>query len=222
MDWAVDRANDLVAWAGFPLALLAWVTVSSAVVAMAMVLRRHGNIRSVLPATLVVTALAALGHGSDIVITFKMSPDLGMEENQMWLAIVRVMGWKLAVAYGITGQILVIILSGELYAWYRLVRARYWPAEASEGFFAFLRGYGANRRWLGVAWGPVGVLGAFMFAFLGPFFLYVAWLNSIVMDFARHDRMPQPLPVAFCWLAAVGVSFFVSNWRAAVRTGRGA
>lgn len=213
-----DLADRWVAWAGLPLAVLAWLVASGSVIAMAFVLRRHGR-RDLWPAALFAGGLALAGHGADITVTFWTSPDLALESNEMWLAIVRGLGLPVAIAYGITGQICVILLSAELYAWYRLVRERYWPPpdapDAATSFVGFLRGFGAGApRRFGVAWGLLAAMGAFTFAMLGPFFLYIAYLNSIVVsDFALHDRLPQPLPASLTWLAILVACFFAGNWR---------
>ena len=209
-------ANWFDAWvtrAGLPLAVFAWFFVVAAVIAMTAYLSSHGR-RDLWKPGLVVGGLSALGYGTDISVTLWVAPDLALEGNRMWLAIVNGFGLQVAIAYGLTAQFCVILLSGQLYAWYRLVRERLWPAKASS-LVAFVRGLGGqSSRKFGVAIEPLLVLGAFSFALLGPFFAYIAWRNAfVVSDVARHAGMLRPLPAALIWLMLVFAGFFAGNWR---------
>ena len=205
-------AFDLVQrWLGLPLALLAWLTVAGGAAGMTLVLRRAGMRGRWMP-SLAVGALALAGHSADIFVTLKVSPDLSLEGNPMWLSIVDAFGLPFALFYGLSGQFLVCVLSVQLFAWYLASRETMWPARAAT-FGEFVRGFGAAspKRW-GVRWRSLGNFFAFLFSLIGPYFFYVAWLNSMVTDEARYLRWPSPVATIAVYLVALSALYFVVGW----------
>lgn len=209
MEWAFEVVYAM----GLPLALLAWGVVVGAVIGMGFVLRRRSMRGRWLP-SLAIGMLGVLGHGADILVTVKVSPDLSLEANPMWRAVVDRLGLPFAMFYGFSGQVFVCILSVQLFAFYLIERESLFPAEAN-GPLEFIRGFGANLpRRFGVSGQTTVSFFAFLFPMLGPYFLYVAFLNSMVRDEERYARWPS-VNVAVCvWLAFIGVAWFAENYRA--------
>ena len=206
------EAFDLVQrWLGVPLAILAWLTVAGGAGAMTLVLRRTG-MRGRWAPSLAVGALALAGHAADLFVTLRMSPDLSLEGNPMWLSIVDAFGLRFALFYGLSGQLLVCVLSFQLFAWYLASRETMWPPLA-DSFAGFVRGFGAAvpKRW-GVRWRSLGNFFAWLFSLIGPYFFYVAWLNSMVTDEARYLRWPSPVATIAGYLLALSALYFVVGW----------
>lgn len=213
---ALFAAYDLVYRIGAPIAVAAWLTVFAGAIALGRVLR--GRMRGLWGRSLFVAGLAVAGHTADIGMTLHMSPDLELEGNPIWLVVVERWGLDFALAYGITGQVLVCFLSGQLFAWYLLQRESLHPSGAAT-FLEYVRRCGerAPRRF-GIAWRSTASLFAFLFATLGPFSFYIAFLNSMVLDGDAWHRWPSPLTAALAYLGAQVLGYFWLGWRAYGKT----
>ena len=183
---------------------------------MAIVLR-PARTRSVwLPAFVVgITALTA--HVLDFAVTLRMSPDLEAEANPIWRIVIDNWGLSVAKLYGFTGKVLLSILSFELFAYYLGQRECLFPDRA-ERFSIFWRHFGAGYPSGLVQWQNLASFFAYSFSLLGPFFFYVALLNSLSNStlYLRFPSMPMALAG---YLAALAVSYFVVTYRAFRRRG---
>ena len=210
---ALEAVYSRVEVLGLPLAVAAWLTVFVGALTMAQVLRRSGSLRGHWgPAALVgLASLAA--HLLDYAVTLRMSPTLGAEGNPIWRIAIEHLGLGLAKLYGLTGKLLLSILSFELFCFYRIQRARLFPEQA-DSFRSFWRRLGdASGRRVRVHWPNLANFFAFSFALLGPFFFYVALLNSLI-DSALYLRLPAMPLVLALYLATIVAAYFVTTYRA--------
>lgn len=205
----LDASFEVVQRFGVPLAVLAWVTVFGASVAMALVLR-HVSLRPVLLRASSIGALGLLAHLLDYFVTLDITPDLSMEANPLWRVIIDGFGLTLAKFYGLSGKVLLSVVSFELFAWHLSHRATLFPPSASSfGEFVRLLGVGAPRL------GNVRSFFAFAFALFGPYFFYITALN-LAGDRAPEvaERMPSP-PIAIAlYFLGVIAAYFVTMYRA--------
>ncbi len=204
----LDRAYGAVEPLGLPLAAAAWVVVAASVVALAAVLVRT-DLRGAWAPALGVGVAALAAHVLDYAVTLHMSPDLAAEGNPIWRIVIDRFGVGVAKVYGLSGKILLAVLSFELYAWYGVERPRLFPDRAT-GIVDFWRGFGADAP---ARWMPVAHFASFAFAALGPFFFYVALLNSQVESAAYLSMPPMPLVLA-AYLAGVVGAYFGITYRA--------
>lgn len=181
---------------------------------MIPVLRRRPLPREVWLPAAIVAGLGLVAHLLDYVVTLRLSPDLAMEANPIWRIVVDGFGLPIAKAYGLTGKILVSVLSFELFAWYLQTRRDLLPASAA-GPADFLRGFGKETpRRFGVAWKNLFSVFAFVFALLGPYFFYVVLLNSLEDDARLRSALPSPIPAIAVYLVALVAAYFAAGWRA--------
>ena len=215
----LDGAYRLVEPLGLPLAIAAWLAVFGGALALGVGLRRSASMSGRWIPALAVGGASLAAHLLDYGITLRVSPTLALEANPIWRIAIDAFGVPLAKVYGLTGKILLAVLSFELFACYLIHREQLYPARA-DGFFAFWRSFGSvarsgtPRRWEGVA-----NFFAFSFALLGPFFFYVALLNSLVND-AFYTRLPSMPLVLLLYLAGVTAAYFGTTYRAYARVGR--
>ncbi len=210
---ALEASYSRVEALGLPLAVAAWLTVFVGALAMAQVLRRAGSLRGHWgPAALVgVASLAA--HLLDYAVTLRMSPTLGAEGNPIWRIAIEHFGLELAKLYGLTGKILLSILSFELFCFYRIQRTRLFP-ERADGFRSFWRRLGdASGRRARVHWPNLVNFFAFSFALMGPFFFYIALLNSLI-ESALYLRLPAMPLVLVLYLGLIVGAYFVTTYHA--------
>ncbi|MBN2359788.1 MAG: hypothetical protein JXR83_10065 [Deltaproteobacteria bacterium] len=219
MRWLSSRSYDALdtlaaafAAVGLPLAILAWLAVAGGALALAWYLRRQDR-RGHWPATVVVGGVAMAAHLADISITLRMSADLALEANPIWLAVVESCGLPFANLYGLSGKLLVGLLCGEFYLLYRCGRARLFPRHAT-GLVEFWREFGRDSpRRLGVHPGPLVNFFSYSFALIAPFTFYIVLLNSLV-DSPRYLSLP-PMPLVLAlYLALLAASYPVVNYRA--------
>lgn len=199
-DELLDRSFGLVERLGLPIAVLAWVTVAAAVVAMAVILRRGSVAREREPgrwrSALIVGGLALAAHLADYFVTLHITPDLELEANPLWRIAVRAFGLGPAKLYALSGKVLLSVLSAQLFAWYLTVP----KPQRAEGFLS------ASRP----DFVSVARFFAFAFALFGPYFLYITaynWLGYV--ESAWYERAPSP-PLAIP-LYFVGVA--LAYWR---------
>src|SRR5437868_4342547 len=143
-----DLLIRLLAWVeswGVWLSWLAWATVFFGAL---MMWRATRNVRGkqVWTAAFVVTVLAITAHMADYVITLRRSPDLALELNPLWRNIVLHYGLGVAKWYGLTGKLLVSILSGQMTAFYLGNRSRLFPRVSGHGPLAFLTHMGERSQ----------------------------------------------------------------------------
>jgi hypothetical protein len=214
--------DELLEWSfsfvqrfGVPLAVLAWVTVFAASVAMFVVLRSV-QLRDVALRAGVVGGLALTAHLLDFFVTLDITPDLSMEANPLWRVIIDGFGLRIAKAYGFSGKVLLSVLSFQLFAWHLAHRSSLFPpSAASFGDFVQRLGVGAPR------FGNVRSFFAFAFALFGPYFFYITLMN-VTGDRAPalYGRLPSP-PVAIAiFFVGIIAAYFVTMWRAFRKSGR--
>lgn len=205
----LDASFEVVERFGVPLAALAWVTVFGAVVAMTFVLR-HVSLRPVLLRAAIIGALGLLAHLLDYFVTLDITPDLSMEANPLWRVIVDHFGLGIAKAYGLSGKVLLSVVSFQLFAWHLSHRATLFPASASSfGEFVRTLGTGAPRL------GNVRSFFAFAFALFGPYFFYITALN-VAGDRAPAvaERLPSPFVAIALYFVGVIAAYFGTMYRA--------
>lgn len=205
----LDASFEVVQRFGVPLAVLAWVTVFSAAVAMAFVLR-HVPLRPVLLRAAIVGALGLLAHLLDYFVTLDITPDLSLEANPLWRVIIDGFGLGIAKAYGLSGKVLLSVISFQLFAWHLSHRASLFPASASS-FTEFVRTLGTGAPRLG----NVRSFFAFAFALFGPYFFYITALN-VAGDRAPAvaERMPSPFVAIALYFVGVIAAYFGTMYRA--------
>jgi hypothetical protein len=202
---------------GLPLAVAAWLTVFGGAIALGLVLRRLPMRGSWIP-SLAVGAVALAAHLIDYLVTLGISPDLAMEGNPIWRVVIDRYGPGVARLYGLTGKLLLAILSFELYAFYTIQREDLFPARA-DSIGAFWRGFGRSRRRPAVRWANLVSAFAFCFALTGPFFFYVALLN-LAVEHPVYLRMPSlPLALVF-YVGGLVLAYLTATYRAYRRTRR--
>lgn len=207
MDELLDQAFALTERLGFPLVVAAWVTVFSGVVAMAVVLRRRAA-RGVWGWALLVGGVGLAPHLLDYFVTLRITPDLSLEANPIWKLALAHLGLAWAKAYGLTGKVLVSVLSAQLFAWYLAQRDELFPAEAAS-FAEFVGRLGAGARHAA----NIRSFFAYAFALFGPYFFYVTLLN-VTGETSWAAVLPGPIPAIAVYLLGVAASYFALAWRA--------
>ena len=203
---------------GLPLAILAWATVFFGAAGMAGVLRRH-SLRACLLPSLGVGVLALVAHSLDYWVTLRMSPTLAMEANPIWRIVIDAFGLRLALAYGLSGKVLLSLLSFELFAYYLLRREQLYPTEANE-LRSFWYGYGrTSSGYRAVRWANLVNFFCFGFALLSPFVVYVALLNGLV-NHPAYLRVPSMPTALILYLGALTASYPLVTYRAFRRSAR--
>ena len=208
----LDRAFDLIEPLGPTVAIAAWMTVFGGSIGLGVVLRSYPLRRVRLPAV-AVGAVSLVAHLLDYAVTLRISPDLGAEANPVWRIVIERWGLGTAKAYGLSGKILLAILSFEFFAFYLLQRGALFPDRAM-GFFDFWRRFGkpAGPDRL-ISWRRMANFFAFSFAWLGPFYFYVALLNSLA-DSPAYDLLPAMPVVLVAYVALLTSTYLGLTYRA--------
>jgi hypothetical protein len=204
----LDRAFALVETLGLPLVAAAWLTVFLGAIGMALVLRRR-DLKGCLAPAAVVGALALAAHLLDYAVTLRITPDLSMEANPIWRIVIDRLGLAIAKAYGLSGKILVSVLSFELYAFYLSQRRELLPARA-DGFRDFVARLGKDAGRLA----NVRSFFAFAFALFGPYFFYITFMNLSGDDEVFYEKLPSPPVAIVAYFSAVTAAYFAAAWRA--------
>lgn len=202
----LESLNTLAARAGMPLAVISWLVLLAAVIAMHRRLSGEdtGPHRMVAGA---VGGLALLSHLADGIVTLTVTPDLSLETSALWVAIIDRLGYRAAMLYGLTGKALIVALSYQLFLWYRLQRARLFPPPGAHSLLSFSRAFGGTRL------DNLGNFLSFTIPLLSPLMLYVVLLNTADSP-ALLAKLP-PLPaVAAAWLVLLSVGYFQHSYRA--------
>ena len=137
-----------------------------------------------------------------------------MEEiNPIWRIIIDNYGLQMAKIYGLTGKILLSILSFEFFAYYLIQRERLLPENRSS-FFSFWGRFGSLKGKRSTArFSNMANLFSFVFALLGPFYFYVALMNSMINDLL-YSRFPPMSIMLLIYLAIAIIAYFVMTYRA--------
>lgn len=201
---------DLVAIIGLPLSILAWLTVFSGSVGMVFVLRMH-NMKGKWKSSFVVGSIVLAAHLFDYYITLKVSPDLSFEANPLWCIVVDKMGLKIALWYGLTGKIMLAVLSFEFFAYYLIHRESLLPKNANS-FLSFCQNFGRKNSSKRLNLSAMLNFFAFLFSLIGIFCFYIALLNSIT-DESHYLLMPSMPLMLFVYLLVLVLSYFGGNYR---------
>ena len=201
---------DLIARFGLPLSILAWLSVFFGSIGMVFVLRRH-SMKGKWKASLMVGGIAFAAHLLDYYVTLRMNPDLSFEANPLWSIVVHKMGLNVAFWYGLTGKILLAVLSFEFFAFYLIHRKSLMPKEA-DGFLSFCRNFGRGKSSNKVNFILMLNFFSFLFSFIGLFCFYVSLLNSIT-DEAFYLLMPSMPLMLLVYLSVLVLAYFLSNYR---------
>jgi hypothetical protein len=202
----LEALNTLAARAGMPLAVVSWLTLLVAVLAMHRRLSSndtepHRTIAGV------VGGLALISHLIDGIVTLVVTPTLSMESSVLWVAIIDRFGEQAAMLYGLTGKALIVILSYQLFLWYRIQRLRLFPPQGPHTLVSFARAFGGTRL------ENLGNFLSFTVPLLSPLMLYTVLLNTA--ESSTLLAMLPPLPaVALAWLVLLTVGYFQHSYRA--------
>ena len=215
-DWtngAIEKIFILVGRLGFPLIIGAWLTVFGFCIGMALVIKKRLP-RAVLISSLIIGGLSLAAHLLDYFGTLRITPDLAVEANPIWRIVVDRLGLTAARWYGLTGKIMLAVLSFEFFAYYISGRARLLP-KAARGFVDFWGKYGENAH----SGSRLANFFAFLFALIGPFCFYIALLNAL-SDSRDYDRMPA-MPIALAaYIIILAVIYLYGNYSSWRKTHR--
>ena len=194
---------------GLPLSIVAWITVFAGSIGMLLVLRKHSlNEKIKLP--LIIGLATLIAHFADYYITLKVSPDLSLEANPLWRNMIDSFGLNIAKWYGLTGKIFLSILSFEFFAFYMIKRKSMFPVAASN-IVSFYQQFGKTQTIRKINVECIINYFSFMFALLGPFYFYVALLNS---DSLFQDVLPAAPIVLIFYLFSLTILYFMLNYLA--------
>lgn len=210
-----DLLVRVLAWVeswGVWLSWLAWAAVFLGALAM---WRATRDVRGwpIWTAAFVVTVLAIAAHMADYVITLRRSPDLALELNPLWRNIVLHYGLGVAKWYGLTGKLLVSVLSGQMTAFYLGNRSRLYPSASGLGPRGFVAGLGERSATWCDRGAALFTVFAFFFAGLTFFYFYIAHQNSIT-DPAQLDRLPSTPVAVLLYVVALAFAFVTLTYRA--------
>lgn len=195
---------------GWPLVIIPWCVVFLGFIGMIFVLKRHSMRGRWLPAFIVGT-VALAGHLLDYFVTIRLCPTLSAEANPIWNVVVEKLGLGIAKWYGFTGKVLLSFLSFELFAYFLVQRRQLLPKHAT-GFMDFWRRFGTkDGRKTVLHPGNIVNFFAFLFSLSGPFYFYIAFLNSIG-SVELYMALPS-MPVAgFCYFIMLMFVYLLGNY----------
>ena len=200
---------DLVAIMGLPLSILAWITVFSGSIGMVFVLRMH-SMKGKWKSSFVVGSIVLGAHLLDYYMTLKVSPDLFLEANPLWCIVVNKMGLKIALWYGLTGKIMLAVLSFEFFAYYLIHRESLFPKNANS-FLSFYQDFGKEISSKRLNLSAMLNFFAFLFSLIGIFCFYISLLNSIT-DENLYLLMPSMPLMLFAYLFVLVLAYFGGNY----------
>lgn len=208
-DQLLDQSFTVVQRLGLPLAIAAWLAVFGGAIVLGLILRTVDT-RGTWPLALAIGALGLSAHLLDYFVTLRITPDLSLEANPLWRVIIDRFGLGFARVYGLTGKVLLSVLSTQLFAWHLSHRASLFPVAAT-GPLDFIKqlGLGAPRL------GNIRSFFAFSFALFGPYFFYITGMNVIgALESPWYERLPSPPIAILGYFALVTAGYFASMWRA--------
>jgi hypothetical protein len=207
---ALYQLFDIITRLGLPLSILSWLLVFLGSIGMAFVLRRH-SMKGKWKLSLMVGGMTLAAHILDYYVTLKISPDLSFEANPLWSIVVQKMGLNVAKWYGLTGKILIGVLSFEFFAYYLIHRKSLMPKKA-DSFLSFCQNFGRGKGSKRLNFKTMLNFFSFLFSLVGLFCFYIAFLNSIT-DEGLYLLLPSmPLMLLVYLSVLIGV-YFLSNYR---------
>jgi len=213
MTWIYDAVGAY----GLHLAVAAWLTLAVASLGLGALLWRCELGGSERRWALGVGALALGCHLPDLLFSLGASHQLTQEASALWVAVFSALGHPAAVAYGVTGKLMLALVSYELFALYLVQRRGLFPsADTPASFRAFWAAYGA-----GPGLGPQRLLSwfslfAFLFPLVAPVMLYLSVLNAAADSALGPLLLPWPI-ASVLWVALVAVAWAVVTWKAWLR-----
>ena len=177
---------------------------------MVFVLHRH-SMKGKWKASFVVGGLAFTAHILDYYVTLKMSPDLSFEANPLWSIVVHRMGLNVAKWYGLTGKIMLSLLSFEFFAYYLIHRESLLPKQA-DSFLSFCQNFGRGKSSKRLNFIKMLNFFSFLFSLIGLFCFYIAFLNGTI-DKGFYLIMPSMPLMLFVYLTVLVIAYFLSNYR---------
>ena len=182
----------------------------SASIAMIFVLRKR-SIGGKWKLSLLVGGTALIAHLFDYFVTLSVSPDLSLEANPIWRTVIERMGLDFAIWYGLTGKIILAILSFECFAYYLIQRETLLPKK-TDGFVSFFRNFGKhNGSQKRPSLENMINFFNFLFAFIGHFCFYIAFLNSRVNSDA-YLLLPSMPVMLFVYLVVLTFAYLFGNY----------
>ncbi len=195
---------------GWPLVIVPWCVVFLGFVVMVFVLRRHSMRGRWLPSFIVGTAALA-AHMLDYFVTIRLCPTLSAEANPIWNVVVEKLGLGIAKWYGFTGKVLLSFLSFELFAYFLIQREKLLPRQA-KSFSDFWNRYGTEQgKRVILRWGNIINFFSFLFALSGPFYFYVAILNTISSE-ELYLRLPSMPLAGFAYFILLMFVYLLGNF----------
>ncbi len=211
--WVAEALEGLVVVigrAGLPLAVLSWAALLIGALGMHRLLRHEDTAPHRLAAG-AVAGLALLSHLADFIATITVTPDLSLETSPLFVAVIDRLGHQAALLYGLTGKALIVVLSYQLFLWYRIQRARLFPPPGERSLLSFARAFGGRHL------SNLGNILSFTVPLTSPLMLYVVLLNTASSP-ALLARLP-PLPaVVLAWLVLLTAGYFQHSHQAWRRT----
>lgn len=196
---------------GLPLSILAWLSVFFAAIAMGIFLGRF-SLRKVWIPSLIVGGISLTAHLLDYFVTLKVSPTLSHEANPIWRIVIDNFGLNFARLYGLTGKILLAMLSFEFFAYYLIQRDNLFPKH-TRGFLSFWREFGISEgRRPVVCFSNLTNIFCFTFALLGPFIFYVVFLNSLSLS-PLYYRLPSLPSALVLYTFGLVIAYLVTTYQ---------
>ncbi len=200
---------------GYAVCIAAWAAVFAAALFLLSVFKNRTDLcRRYLTPALAAGFLNLAAHLGDFFVTVRITPDLGLEANPLWLAAATAFGLKTAIWYGLTGKILLSIISFELYFVYLSGRSALYPREKG-GLLFFFRNFGSVPNNYGgkKAKGLFNIF-SFLFSLSGLYCFYVIFLNIAFYSGSPVLKYGFPDPAAFLivYLAVLTAVYFIENY----------
>lgn len=203
---ALESLAGLVARAGMPLAVASWLALLAGAIWMHRRLRDE-SVEAHRPIAGTVGGIALAAHLSDFISTIIVTPRLLMETSPLWVVVIDHLGYQAALLYGLTGKALLVLLSYQLFLWYRIQRVRLFPPPGRGSLLSFIRAFGGTQR------SNLGNFISFSFPLLSPLMFYVVLLNSIE-SFSMLARLPSLPAVIAVWMTLIPLAYFQTSHRA--------
>ncbi len=206
---ALVAFQRLIGAAGLPLAVAAWLGLLIGAVVMGRRLSRHDTAPHRRVAG-IIAAIALAAHLGDFALTLRLTPELVDETNPLWRAVIDHVGYQMALLYGLTGKLLIALLSYQLYVGYRIHRVALFPAHPPASFIGFVRVFGATHI------ANLANFLSFCLPLLSPAMFYVMLLSVVESDWLQRLLPPFPV-VLLAWVMLLPLAYFWVSQRAALR-----
>ena len=203
---ALEALAGLVAQIGMPLAVASWLSLLAGVLLMHRRLRDQ-SIDAHRPIAGAVGGIALVAHLVDFITTLMVTPSLALETSPLWVVVINTLGYQAALLYGLTGKALIVILSYQLFLWYRIQRTRLFPPPGEGSLRSFIRAFGGTRL------SNLGNFLSFAFPLLSPLMFYVVLLNT-TESFSTLALLPSLPAVITAWMLLLPLAYFQTSHRA--------